>query len=47
MDAELIFWIILGTACLGFILIAPHLYNTSDSVSMDTIRRIENGGRHL
>lgn len=47
MDAELIFWIILGIAGVGFILIAPHLYNTSDSVPMDTIRRIENGGRHL
>lgn len=47
MDAELIFWIILGIICVGFIFIAPRLCNTSDSVPMDTIRRIENGGRHL
>jgi hypothetical protein len=47
MDAELIFWIILGIICVGFIFIAPRLGNTSDSVPMDTIRRIENGGRLL
>lgn len=44
-DAELIFWVVIGVIAIGafwWVFRTPSL-----SVSEQTIRRIENGGRHL
>ena len=45
MDYELIFWIVVGVFCFGFMLLAvitPH----DEPVSQDTIRRICNERTH-
>lgn len=44
-DAELIFWVVVGVIAIGAFWWLSHFPSTS--VSEQTIKRIENGGRHL
>lgn len=44
-DAELIFWMVAGAITFGVFWWLFHI--PSMSVSEQTIKRIENGGRHL